>query len=164
MRQISARWTRDHRGVTDEDLSALFEALWSTGWREERIVAMGILGRGRRLRDQTAWADVARWSRDIDNWELVDHMAGAITGPMLVANPELIASVEALSASDHSWQRRLAVVTLIEAARDDPAWAPYLAKMCERLKGDRGPTMRKALDWGRRTVNKVQAREGAAIA
>jgi 3-methyladenine DNA glycosylase AlkD len=103
------------------------------------------------------WSTIVAWSAAIDNWEHVDNLAG-LTGRMLVTRPQLLDDLLRLAESEHVWQRRLAVVTLIEAARDDPAWLPQLETLAEQLRGDRGPTMRKALDWARRTVRKVEAK------
>ena len=76
----------------------------------------------------------------------------AVTGRMLVLRPELIADVEAMGGSDHPWQRRLAIVTLIEATKDDIRWHPNLEAMAQRLAGDKGPTMRKAVAWARKVL------------
>jgi len=137
----------------------LAEALWQTGWREERILAIALVGR-RAVLEGLLWKTVVSWSADIDNWEHVDNMAGMLTGPMLAARPQLLADVQGLSRCTHVWKRRLAIVTLIEAARDDDAWLPELKAMTAQLSGDRGPTMRKAVDWARRTALKVEARVG----
>jgi 3-methyladenine DNA glycosylase AlkD len=160
IRRTASDWSRAHKEAAFDDLLALVEGLWASGWREERIVAIALLARSKAARAQLGWEVIERWSAGIDNWELVDNMALLLTGPMLVARPELQAQVEGFGSSDHVWQRRLAIVTLIEAARDDACWLPRLQAMTERLKGDRGPTMRKAVDWGRRTALKVEAKLG----
>jgi 3-methyladenine DNA glycosylase AlkD len=77
---------------------------------------------------------------------------------MLVARPELLADVQQLATSKHSWQRRLAIVTLIEAARKEPVWTPHLEAMAARLQGDRGPTLRKAVAWANRVLRELEAR------
>ena len=51
---------------------------------------------------------------------------------------------------------RLAIVTLIEATRHDARWAPHLEAMTQRLTGDRGPTMRKAVAWARKVLNETE--------
>jgi 3-methyladenine DNA glycosylase AlkD len=70
----------------------------------------------------------------------------------------LLADVQQLATSEHSWQRRLAIVTLIEAARKEPVWTPHLEAMAARLKGDRGPTLRKAVAWANRVLRELEAR------
>jgi 3-methyladenine DNA glycosylase AlkD len=158
IRKVALEWSRQHKGVTPADVRALAGALWQTGWREERIVAMALVGRRRDVLASLEWLLIEQWSAGIDNWEHVDNMASLLSGPVLIARPELAPRLESLVTSPHVWQRRLAVVSLIEAVRDDPAWLPELKAMMARLRGDRGPTMRKALDWARRTAQKVEAR------
>ncbi len=158
IRRLSVEWSRAHKALSQEELVAVANALWQTGWREERIVAIAVLGRSKEALERLPWGEIERWSAGIDNWELVDNMASMLAGPILVARPGLIAAVRPMAASDHVWQRRLALVTLIEAARDDDAWLPDLRAMTAQLKGDRGPTMRKAVDWARRAADKVEAK------
>ncbi|HEY7269842.1 MAG TPA: DNA alkylation repair protein [Dehalococcoidia bacterium] len=155
IRRVSIIWARDHKAAPYEDLLVVAETLWRTGWREERIVAMGILERSSAARARLPWAVIERWTSEIDNWEHVDNLASMLIAPMLRARPDLIRDVEAMSSSAHVWQRRAALVTLIYAARADAGWLPQLRAMTAALKGDRGPTMRKAVDWARRTADKV---------
>ena len=71
----------------------LCEALWATGWREERIVA--IITGGRQQGCAMQAVELAACSNagrcDIDNWEHVDHLAD-VTGRLLVADRALLAS------------------------------------------------------------------------
>jgi 3-methyladenine DNA glycosylase AlkD len=157
VRRLAATWAREHRGLSAEEVTALAQALWDVGWREERLLAINILNRRKAAMESLPWSTIVAWSAAIDNWEHVDNLAG-LTGRMLVTRPQLLDDLLRLAESEHVWQRRLAVVTLIEAARDDPAWLPQLETLAEQLRGDRGPTMRKALDWARRTVRKVEAK------
>jgi 3-methyladenine DNA glycosylase AlkD len=76
---------------------------------------------------------------------------------MLVTRPDLLPQIQAFTQSAHVWQRRLAIVTLIVAARADRRLLPHLCTMAEQLRTDRGPTMRKAVDWARRTAKKLEA-------
>ncbi len=160
IRRVGAEWSREHKDLPFGAVLAVADALWATEWREERIVAMTIMGRRKEAPSALDWGVIQRWTAAIDNWELVDNMASILTGPMVVIRPALLSGLNDFSASPHVWQRRLAIVTLIEAARDDPAWLPELRAMAAALKGDRGPTMRKAVDWARRAADKVEARRG----
>jgi 3-methyladenine DNA glycosylase AlkD len=157
MRRITRAWLRQHKEATPEEVVALAEALWSTGWREELCVAIGLLAESPRLLAGLPWEVIERWSSQIENWEHVDHLMG-VTGAMLLVRPSLLADVERLAESDHSWQRRLAIVTLIQATRREHAWLPQLVSMSERLKGDKGPTMRKALAWARKTIQETETK------
>jgi 3-methyladenine DNA glycosylase AlkD len=148
VRRVVADWRRAHRDVAIEDLYALCDALWQTGWREERLVAISLARRSRTALAGFGWQRVQRWSADIDNWEHVDHLAD-VSGWLLWQNPAARGEVEALSLSDNPWQRRLALVTLIVAFRQDAAWRSELTTMAARLQQDRHPLVRRAVVWAR---------------
>ncbi len=151
IRAVATGWLKERRQEPVEDVMTVAEALWGTGWREERIVAVVMLSRSlRRIDASAAWSIAERWSADIDNWEHVDHLAGA-TGALLNAEPGLLKAVHGLEASDNPWQRRLAVVTLIEAARGG-RWRPELESLADRRQRDAHPLVRKAVVWARREL------------
>jgi 3-methyladenine DNA glycosylase AlkD len=119
VRAVVSVWRRAHRDVPADEVLALCEALWATGWREERIVAISLVAGSKPMLAAVQWDRIEAWSRDIDNWEHVDHLAG-VTGRLLIANPSLLPRNEALASSDSPWQRRLALVTLIVAFMKSP--------------------------------------------
>jgi 3-methyladenine DNA glycosylase AlkD len=156
---IVKEWLRERKGMPDDFTFTVCDGLWSTGWREERLAAISIVIHSDLLYGMD-WADLDRWSREIDNPELVDALAG-ITGRMLQMNPRLHANVRNMSNSANPWQRRLAVVTLIVAAHDS-AWEPGLAAMVERLQNDDEPQVKRAVDWARERLRRLTARRAGA--
>lgn len=158
IRKVGSEWLKDHRNVLSDDLFALCDALWSTGWREERLVAIQLIGRSPAAMDAIEWEHLRDWSGDIDNWEHIDHL-GDVTGRLLQMQPRLIGRIEQLATSYNHWQRRLALVTLIVAGRDF-AWEAALLRMAERLKNDDEPAVRKAVTWARREITQREAKGG----
>jgi 3-methyladenine DNA glycosylase AlkD len=154
---IVKEWLLDRKDWPDDFLFAVCDGLWSTGWREERLAAIAIVV-GSDLIYSMDWADVDRWSREIDNAELVDRLAG-ISGRMLQMNPRLHASIRNLSNSSNPLQRRLALSTLLVAAHDQ-SWEPGLAAMIERLQNDDAPVVKDAVEKGRGRLKLLAARRG----
>jgi 3-methyladenine DNA glycosylase AlkD len=76
LRSISRTWLSANSDVPADEMLALAEALWPTGWREERLVAVALTAGRRGLAASMPWEIVERWSGEIDNWEQVDHLAG----------------------------------------------------------------------------------------
>src|SRR5690606_6348881 len=99
------------------------------------------------------WNRMEAWSRDIDNWEHVDHLAG-VTGRLLIADPSLLARVKALEGSKSPWQRRLAIVTLIVAFMKGGVLREELAAMADRLQKDEHPIVRRGVVWARDRLRK----------
>jgi 3-methyladenine DNA glycosylase AlkD len=153
IRKTASEWRRAHRDADPQDVLRLCNALWTTGYREERIVAITLAGGTKAMLQAVTWDHLAAWSNDIDNWEHVDHLAG-VTGQLLLANPSLINRVHTFEASDNPWQRRLALVTLIVAFMKGAMFRDELTAMAERLKKDTHPLVRRAVVWARDRLKK----------
>ena len=153
IRKTADEWRRAHPNVAIEDLYALCDLLWETGWREERQVAVFLLERSRTALAGLDWAWVERWSDDIDNWEMVDHLA-YVSAAMLLADASLLTEVGDLTAKRNPWQRRLGLVTLIVAFMRDGAWRAELESVATRLAKDPHPLVRKAAVWARDRLGK----------
>jgi 3-methyladenine DNA glycosylase AlkD len=153
VRKVAEKWRRDHRDVGIEDLYELCDLLWQTGWREERQVAVHLLKRSSTALAGLEWDRIEGWSDDIDNWEMVDHLAG-VSGALLLADASLLPQVVALADKSNPWQRRLAVVTLIVAFTRDGAWRNELESTASRLANDSHPLVRRAVVWARDRLKK----------
>jgi 3-methyladenine DNA glycosylase AlkD len=119
---------------------------------------MIILSRSKEALRALPWSTIEAWSSRFENWEHVDNSAMLVTGKMLALRSDLIDDVEALAGSDNPWQRRLAIVMFILATREDASWRQHLETMTQRLTGDKGPTLRKAVAWGRKVLRETEVR------
>lgn len=153
IRRTASEWRRAHRGVPAFEVLALCEALWATGWREERIVAISLAGGSKAVTQAVEWERLERWSKDLENWEHVDWMA-SVTGRMLVADRTLLAKTNALESSENPWQRRLALVTLIVAFMKGGVFREELTEMAARRQKDPHPLVRRAVVWARDRLKK----------
>jgi 3-methyladenine DNA glycosylase AlkD len=148
IRKVASEWRRAHHGVKPDEILALCNALWATGWREERIVAITLIANSKAVLAAVDWDRLERWSRDIDNWEHVDHLAG-VTGRLLISDPRLLLRAKKLEASESPWQRRLALVTLIVAFMKGGLFKDDLQSMAERRAKDEHAIVRRAVVWAR---------------
>ncbi|HEY7466573.1 MAG TPA: DNA alkylation repair protein [Dehalococcoidia bacterium] len=153
IRKTASEWRKAHRGVPADEVLALCEALWATGWREERIVAIALIEGSKEVLRAAGWEQTERWSRDLENWEHVDWLAG-VTGRMLIADRTLLSEVKALESSENPWQRRLALVTLIVAFMKGDMFREELSGMAERRQKDPHPLVRRAVVWARDRLKK----------
>jgi dihydroorotase len=153
IRKTASEWRRTHRGVPADEVLALCEAPWATDWREERIVAITLIEGSKELLGAVKWPQMERWSRDLENWEHVDWLAG-VTGRMLIADRTLLNEVKALESSENPWQRRLALVTLIVAFMKGGVFRDELSSMAERRQKDPHPLERRAVVWARDRLKK----------
>jgi 3-methyladenine DNA glycosylase AlkD len=153
IRRTASEWRKAHRDAAPDEVIRLCDALWATSYREERIIAISLAGGSAKMLEAVDWDRLERWSADIDNWEHVDHLA-TVTGRLLIANPELLARVHSLEASENPWQRRLALVTLIVAFMKGNAYRDELSAMSDRLQKDPHPLVRRAVVWARDRLKK----------
>jgi 3-methyladenine DNA glycosylase AlkD len=153
IRKVASEWRRTHRWLEPTEVLALCDALWATGWREERIVAISLIAGSQPVHATSGWAQLEGWSAEIDNWEHVDHLAD-VTGRLLIADRTLLARVKALEVSDNPWQRRLALVTLIVAFMKGAIFRDELSAMAGRLEKDEHPLVRRAVVWARDRLSK----------
>jgi 3-methyladenine DNA glycosylase AlkD len=154
IKKLASEWRKTHRNVEFDYLFPLAEMLWATGWREERLLALELVRRSEDALDAVDFEWFRRLSGEVDNWEVIDHMAEA-TAHMLQRQPRLLQRVESLTYSDSPWQRRLALVTMIVAGRDF-AWRPALERFTERMSKDPHPAVKKAVTWARRELKKPE--------
>ncbi|HWC30676.1 MAG TPA: DNA alkylation repair protein [Dehalococcoidia bacterium] len=153
IRKTASEWRRTHREVAPTEALELCDALWATGWREERIVAIALIEGSRQLLQAVDWGRIEHWSEDLENWEHVDWLAG-VSGRMLIADRSLFAKVMALEASENPWQRRFALVTLMVAFMKGDIFREELAAMADRRQKDPHPLVRRAVVWARDRLKK----------
>jgi 3-methyladenine DNA glycosylase AlkD len=153
IRKVASEWRRTHRGIEPADVLALCDALWATGWREERIVAIALIAASKPMLTAVTWDQLEAWSADIDNWEHVDHLAD-VTGHLLIADRMLLSRAKTLETSDNPWQRRLGLVTLIVAFMKGGVFRDELSAMADRLQKDKHPLVRRAIVWARDRLRK----------
>jgi 3-methyladenine DNA glycosylase AlkD len=156
LRKVALEWLRAHKEATADEVIRVAEALWAVKWREEMLVAIDMLACSRVALEAVSWQAIEGWSAELENWEQVDHLA-FVTGRLLNARSALIARVRALSRAENPWQRRLAIVTLIEAFRSNAAWRPQLESIASELGTDKHPLVRKGVVWARDRLAKDSA-------
>lgn len=123
-------------------------------WHEERLLALLILVEqyrrgGEADREEIYRTYLANTSR-INNWDLVDISAGRIVGAHI--DPEEIATLERLAASDDLWERRIAMMATSHYIGRG-VFGPTL-RLAARLLNDPEDLIHKAVGWMLREVGK----------
>jgi 3-methyladenine DNA glycosylase AlkD len=136
---------------------ALAEQLWSTGIHEARILA-ALIGEPTKI---TA-AQMERWVRDFDSWDVVD-----------TACCYLYAAAKPAWDKIHQWSNRraefekraafslAAYLSYKDKAADDSAFERFLP-VIERESYDERKFVRKAVNWALRNIGKRNPRLNAA--
>jgi len=154
LRKIARGWHRSHPGAAAQEVSALADALWSTGVREEMVVAALLHGHDRRTRSVMGLRRADRWAKTLDNWETSDALAAWLTAPAVADDPERgYPMLETLAGRSNPWARRVGLVACIGTGRTPEAarWWPRVEGIVLRLASDKEASIPKAISWVLRT-------------
>jgi 3-methyladenine DNA glycosylase AlkD len=150
LRATAAGWLRAHRDATPAEVAELADRLWTTGVREEQLVACFLLARDRAALAATGPDRVRAWTALLDNWETTDQLGMNVLGPLVALDPAgRLGLLEAMAADPHPWTRRVALVACTRLARagDAARWWPRVAGLVLALAGDRQAALPKASSW-----------------
>ncbi len=150
LRRIAKGWHRDHPGAAPGEVAAVADALWTTGVREEMVVAALVHGHDRRARSTMGLRRADRWTRTLDNWETADAMAAWLTAPAVADDPgRRYSMLETLAGRRNPWARRVGLVACIGTGRTPSAaeWWPRVSGIVLRLAVDREASIPKAISW-----------------
>lgn len=129
----------------------VIEALLESEWHECRLCALLILvGRFRKLPEETV-GFYLRYTRGINNWDLVDLSAPYILGRHLTGSSDR-SILYTLAESDNMWEQRIAVVSTLALIRDNQF--DDTMKLAETFLDTRHDLMKKAVGWMLREVGK----------
>ena len=132
----------------------LAEKLWKSGYLEERILAAKILGKFGKKEPEKSLQLVKRWSSSISNWAICDTLATqGIRGIVKIKGEEIFKLSEKLIKSKNFWERRFAIVLLIELNRSGFG-KEKIRKLLKEIKEDKEYYVKKAIDWLKSELNK----------
>ncbi|MFQ5614890.1 MAG: DNA alkylation repair protein [Anaerolineales bacterium] len=156
LRKIARDWYRGHKLITDQELLALMEALWTGESREERAIALHLLEHFERRISLLTQAHFDRWRRTLDNWEMTDGL-GWVLGLWQQTEPDTrLDYLWELIADEDVWSRRLALVAAVRINRGKAGFTiPDLTlQLVDRVKEERHPMITKVVSWALRGMIK----------
>jgi 3-methyladenine DNA glycosylase AlkD len=136
-----------------DDLLAFAHVAWTRTERDHQYVAAKLLRRHVELLPAGAIEDLEVLITTKSWWDTVDELSRNVVGPLVLANPELVAVMDAWIDDDHRWLARTAILhqgTYKE--RTDP---DRLFRSCLRRAADTDFFLRKAIGWALRDYSKV---------
>lgn len=126
-------------------------ALWETGWREARLLAIFT-----ENPKEVGLSQARQWAADLDSWEITDHLADLLmrAGLWQELIPEFI-------ADEREFVRRLGFALMVSAAvhrkrEPDETFIAFLP-LAERHSHDARNFVRKAVNWAIRQIGKRSA-------
>lgn len=125
----------------------LVEKLWQSGVFEERLLAAKILGKFNNKDPERTLELIKRFSKDISDWAVCDTLATqGIRKIIRLKQKEIFEISKKLIKSKNLWQRRFAIVLLINFTKDKNL-REEIEKILKKVENDKEPYVKKAIVW-----------------
>jgi 3-methyladenine DNA glycosylase AlkD len=157
VREMARTIARDNRDAwTIDGALAFANALIADRHLETKGLGIETLARYRRDFAPRLLPVWKRWLADNHsaNWATTDTICGALIGPLLVAEPALVARMPSWSRHRNMWVRRASAVALIPSVRKGQALDTAYA-IARHLHADREDLIQKAVGWMLREAGKA---------
>lgn len=118
VKSLARECIRETKKSPKEELFALCEMLWESGYIEEGGLAAELAYSRRKSFTPEDFALFVAWiDKHISNWAACDALCTRVMGPLIEMYPELAEKLRGMTASPNRWMRRAAAVSLINPAR-----------------------------------------------
>jgi len=125
----------------------LVEKLWKNGIFEEKLLASKILGKICKTNPTKTLKLIKKFSRDISDWVVCDTLATqGIRKIVKLKQKEIFEISKKLIKSKNLWQRRFALVLLINFAKDKN-FRQKIEEILKKFKDEKEPYVKKAVIW-----------------
>ncbi len=131
----------------------LVNALWKSGYLEEKILAAKILAKISQDNPTKALETIEKFSRDISDWAVCDTLAGQGIREIIKKEPKEVFNLAQRLLSKNFWQRRLAIVILIELKKQNFS-QEKIEKTLKKVENDSEYYVKKAIIWAKKEFKK----------
>lgn len=125
----------------------LIEELWKSGTFEEKLLSTKILGRVCKKDPERALLFIERFSKEISDWAVCDTLATqGIRGITKIKQREIFEFSKKLIRSKNPWERRFAVVLLINFTKNKNL-KKEINRIISKVENDKEYYVKKAVEW-----------------
>jgi 3-methyladenine DNA glycosylase AlkD len=154
VRAVVRSFTRSHRDISHDELTALVRGLWSRPVFECRLAAALLLASFPQLVAPDDLGLLQELIRDSRTWALVDVLAGNVLGTLLAAHPEAAGELDSWASDQDFWVRRSALLSQLKPLRLGASEFSRFARYADAMLEEREFFIRKAIGWVLRDVGK----------
>jgi len=145
--KIAKGFNQEILAMNKEQVFALCEALWQSGYMEESFVACHYSYLIRKQFEPADFKVLEKWANSyLSNWASCDTLCNHTIGSFVEMYPEFLASLKKWAKSNNRWMRRAAAVTLIVPARHGK-FLPNIFKIADILLEDSDDLVQKGYGW-----------------
>jgi 3-methyladenine DNA glycosylase AlkD len=133
---------------------ALVKELWASGFYEEKITALKILGRIAKSDPEKTLQYIRQFAGQIENWAECDTMGMQSVKPIVKTHQqEIFALAKQYNSAADMWQRRLSLV-LVEYYTRERSLLPEIHTLIAPLENDKEYYVKKAVVWIKKNIAK----------
>ena len=156
-RQVHKEFKERRPQMNVSDVNALAKRLWSFETYEEKVFAIGLLGRHEKLLSDASWHLMDKMTDDAIGWALSDGLASGPVSAYAHAHPARYNDILRWTKSKDYWRRRASTYALNEFIRAGELDKPF--ELLERLLYDEEFWVQRAVGtWLRECWKKDQSR------
>jgi len=134
----------------------LVERLWKSEYFEEKLLASKVLGKICKKNPEKTLKLIKKFSKDISDWAVCDTLACyGIRKIVIIKQEEIFEISEKLIKSKNLWQRRFALVLLVNFTKDKNL-KKEIEKILKKVKDDKEHYVRKAIIWLKNELKKIK--------
>lgn len=126
-----------------KDFYRIFNRFWSSGYHEERSLAIYTLELYKEKFDLSTWNFIKTKLKEIKSWDKVDDVAMNILGETVLRNPFLEKEIIAMSRSKNIWYKRMGIMASIMLVRNNNIKTSIL--MCEENLNNKDENVQKSV-------------------
>jgi 3-methyladenine DNA glycosylase AlkD len=157
--KIAAARFKEIKAIGKEQVFALCEELFKSGFIEESFIACEWVYRVRRDFLPADFAVFERWiSRYVNNWATCDTLCNHSVAAFIEMYPEFLCGLKSWARDENRWRRRAAAVTLILPARDGK-FLPDIFEIAGILLLDKDDLVQKGYGWMLKEASKPHLNE-----
>lgn len=132
----------------------LVERLWKSEYFEEKLLASKILGKICKKNPEKTLKLIKKFSKDISDWAVCDTLACyGIRKIVIIKQKEIFEISKELIKSKNLWQRRFALVLLVNFTKDKNL-KKEIEKILKKVKDDKEHYVKKAIIWLKNELKK----------
>ncbi|MBO4355137.1 MAG: DNA alkylation repair protein [Methanomicrobium sp.] len=159
VKKIAQKHWKEFKKLDKEEILAICEELYKTGYLEETLIVPEFIS---RLRKEYAVDDIRRFEHLIDtyikNWAACDGFCTRVMGEYLEKYPENMPVLKKWAVSENLWLRRAAAVSLIKPARKGD-YLPEAFEIAGILLNDAEDMVQKGYGWLLKEESRRHSRE-----
>ena len=141
------------------EIFALCEDLWSSGYMEESFIACTWAENLHKQYQPEDFSMFERWvEKYITNWASCDTLCNHSIGTFIAMYPEHLEQLKNWTDSTNRWKKRAAAVTLIIPARKG-LFLPDIVEIAERLLSDPDDLVQKGYGWMLKSASQAHPKE-----